>query len=113
MPDALGVAQLDRFTDVEGEVHGWNRTGSELARVQRNVDSRIETVAVVDDLHTEVVFDQRAVHVFGAQDADDPANLHAATGLSLGRAAMLDGVALGLDPVHTLARLCDSRVDGR
>ena len=70
MADALRMAQFHCLADVEGELPWGNQTRGQLACVQRDVDARIEAVAVADDLHAEVVFDQRAMPVFGAQVID-------------------------------------------
>jgi hypothetical protein len=71
--DALGVAEVDGFADVEAEAFGRDHAGSELAGVERDADVGVDAVEVVEHLHLEVVVAHGDVAVFGHDevDADD------------------------------------------
>ena len=53
--DALGVAEVDGFADVEAEAVGRDHAGGEFAGVERDADVGVDGVEVVEHLHLEVV----------------------------------------------------------
>ena len=65
MADALGVAEVDGFADVEAEAFGRDEAGGEFAGVERDVDLGVDAVEVVEHLHLEVVVLHGDAAVFG------------------------------------------------
>jgi hypothetical protein len=71
--DALGVAELDCFADVETEAVGGDEARSDLAGVESDVHSRIDRVQIVEHEHLPVILGHGEVTILGDDevDADD------------------------------------------
>ncbi|MDX6459812.1 MAG: hypothetical protein QOE55_3509 [Acidobacteriaceae bacterium] len=70
MADALGVAQVDGFADVEAKAIWRDEAGGEFARVERDVDLGVDGVEVVEHEHLAVVLGHGHVGVFGLDVVD-------------------------------------------
>jgi hypothetical protein len=72
--NAFGVTEFDRLADVEGQTGGRDQTGSQFARMKRDVDSRVNAVQVIEHLHLQVIVAHRDFAVL-RHDEVDPDNV--------------------------------------
>jgi len=68
--DSFRVAQVERFPDVEAQAVRGHHSGSQLARVQSDVDLRVDGFRVGDHFHIEIVIVHRVVPIFGLHEID-------------------------------------------
>ena len=68
--DPLGLSHFDGFTDVESEVRRGHQSQCQLARMERNVHSRVLSAEPADHLHVQLVVAQRHLIVLRRNQVD-------------------------------------------